>query len=113
MFTELDSRDVNEPLVALIRDEEFIRSLAPEDVARIVERRWASYDRRHPKTPSGEDRVRDLAKGLRDHFETDPSLGAEASFVSTSTSRSAPHLCSKPPNPHLGDRSPPAVPVSS
>lgn len=66
---------MNEDLVALIREQEFIRSLPAQDVARIVERRWSSYARRHPKPPSREDRVRDLAKGLRDHFEEDPSLG--------------------------------------
>jgi len=66
---------VNKDLVALIQEQEFIRSQPAEDVARIVERRWASYGRRHPKPSSQEERVRDLAKGLRDRFEEDPSLG--------------------------------------
>ena len=65
---------MNEALVALIRRDEFIRSVPPEEVARIVERRWMSYGRRHPNADSREDRIRDLAKGLRDRFERDPSL---------------------------------------
>jgi hypothetical protein len=66
---------MDERLVSAIRDERFLRSIPPEEVARIAERRWASYARRHPKVPSPDDRVLDLAKGLRDHFEVDPSLG--------------------------------------
>jgi hypothetical protein len=39
----------------------------PEKKARIALRRWRSFERRR-----GTDRVEDLAKGLRDHFEADP-----------------------------------------
>jgi len=35
-----------------------------EQIAKLAARRWRSYQRRHPKTPSFEERVEDLAKGL-------------------------------------------------
>ena len=42
------------------------------EMAPIVVRRWTSFNRRNKsKHPSVEDRVLDLAKGLRAHFEPD------------------------------------------
>jgi hypothetical protein len=69
---------MDDRLAAVIRDEEFLRSIPPEEIARIAERRWASYVRRHPKAASPDDRIVDLAKGLRDHFEVDANLGGGA-----------------------------------
>ncbi|MEU4216028.1 hypothetical protein [Actinoplanes sp. NPDC026623] len=50
----------------------------PETAADVIEvgwRRWQSFKRRH-KTAAGnwDQRVEDLAKGLRDAFEPDPRL---------------------------------------
>jgi hypothetical protein len=67
---------VEEALIAAVRDEHpFLRTVPLEEIASVAARRWASYERRHPKAPSQDDRIRDLAKGLRDHFAADPSLG--------------------------------------
>ena len=60
---------MSEALVDIVRAEMMFAAGA-EQVARVAERRWASYSRRHPKPGTREDRIRDLAKGLRDHFET-------------------------------------------
>lgn len=50
----------------------------PESANRMVDtawRRWQSFQRRHRKgRASFEDRVEDLAKGLRDAFEQEPRL---------------------------------------
>src|SRR6266853_2072627 len=42
-----------------------------EEIARIAIRRWDSYSRRHRKAahPTAEERIADLAKGMRAHFE--------------------------------------------
>ena len=43
--------------------------------AEIAVRRVRSFSRRHPRRGRSEaDRAEDLAKGLRDHFERNPSL---------------------------------------
>lgn len=44
-----------------------------KEMAPIAFRRWSSFERRHPKqkNPTLEDRVHDLDKGLRSHFEPD------------------------------------------
>lgn len=42
-----------------------------EEMASIAFRRWSSYARRHKKKPTFEDRVFDLEKGLRLHYEPD------------------------------------------
>jgi hypothetical protein len=47
-----------------------------QETASVAMRRWQSFSRRtkHPERVSHADRVEDLAKGLRDHFETEPAL---------------------------------------
>jgi hypothetical protein len=46
-----------------------------DDTATVALRRWRSFDRRGPaKRATFEDRVEDLAKGLRDRFEADPAM---------------------------------------
>ena len=50
-----------------------VRERASE-MALIAIRRWGSFARRHrPQDDTPERRIEDLAKGLRDHFEDDPS----------------------------------------
>ena len=41
------------------------------EIAKLAIRRWATFDRRHPKAKqiTNADRVLDLAKGLQSHFE--------------------------------------------
>jgi len=51
----------------------------PEDrqeTARTAMRRWRSFSRRssHPERATHDERVEDLAKGLRDHREREPAL---------------------------------------
>jgi len=51
----------------------------PEDrqeTARTAMRRWRSFSRRspHPDRATDDERVEDLAKGLRDHREREPAL---------------------------------------
>lgn len=41
------------------------------EMASIAFRRWSSYAHRHKKQPTLEDRVLDLEKGLRSHYEPD------------------------------------------
>ena len=46
-----------------------------QDRARVAVRRWRSFDRRSKRKPSTrEERIEDLAKGLRDAVERDPRL---------------------------------------
>jgi hypothetical protein len=47
-----------------------------QETARIALRRWRSFARRtqHPERITHADRIEDLAKGLRDHFERKPAL---------------------------------------
>lgn len=46
-----------------------------EQTADVAIRRWDSIERRRPKKViTMEDRLEDLAKGLRDHFEPDPKM---------------------------------------
>lgn len=45
-----------------------------EEMARIAVRRWRSIDRRRKGPTSRSQRIEDLAKGLRQHFATDPKL---------------------------------------
>lgn len=70
---------MDEDLIAVVRAERMFESVA-EEFVRVAQRRWSSYSRRHPKPPSEEDRLRDLTKGLRDHFEKDPSLGGDGMY---------------------------------
>lgn len=44
----------------------------PEEIGNIAIRRWRSFSRRNKsKSPTRNDRIRDLVKGLRAHFEPD------------------------------------------
>jgi len=45
-----------------------------EDITDVAIRRWRSIGRRRRKQVTYADRVEDLAKGLRDHFEPDRRL---------------------------------------
>ena len=46
-----------------------------QDMARVALRRWRSFDRRSKrKSSTREERIEDLAKGLRDAVERDPRL---------------------------------------
>jgi hypothetical protein len=47
-----------------------------QQTANVAVRRWHSFSRRsrHPERATHAERVEDLAKGLRDHFEPDPAL---------------------------------------
>ena len=46
-----------------------------DETANVAVRRWRSFDRRgRAKRATFEDRVEDLAKGLRDRFEADPAM---------------------------------------
>jgi hypothetical protein len=47
-----------------------------EEMANVAMRRWHSFSRRsrHPERATQAERVEDLAKGLRDHFEPKPAL---------------------------------------
>jgi hypothetical protein len=49
---------------------------ARREIVAIAVRRWRSFGRRsgHPRQATHAERVEDLAKGLRDRFEVDPSL---------------------------------------
>ncbi len=67
-----------ELLTALIADE-FSPDLAAEFVA-VASRRWNSFERRHPKRKSYEDRVLDLTRGLRDRSPVDPLYMEPGSF---------------------------------
>ena len=60
------------------------RDMAPIAFRRYstFERRWRSYKRRHrTKTPTFEDRVIDLAKGLQAHFEPEIPYSDFGEFV--------------------------------
>jgi hypothetical protein len=49
----------------------------PETIDRATDvslRRWESFHRRHRRRASRDDRIEDLAKGLRDAFEPDRHL---------------------------------------
>jgi hypothetical protein len=50
--------------------------LAGEEMAKIALRLWRTYRRRHPQAHQIEfdDRVQDLAKGIRAHFEPPGSI---------------------------------------
>ena len=45
-----------------------------DEVIRVGWRRWQSFERRHKKATSSGERVEDLAKGLRDAFESERQL---------------------------------------
>jgi hypothetical protein len=47
-----------------------------EEMVNVAVRRWHSFSRRsrHPVRATHAERVEDLAKGLRDHFEPKPAL---------------------------------------
>lgn len=44
------------------------------ETARIAVRRWRSVDRRHRAAVTRDQRIEDLAKGLRQHLAMDPKL---------------------------------------
>jgi hypothetical protein len=47
-----------------------------QEMVKVAMRRWRSFSRRsrHPERATHAERVEDLAKGLRDHFEVEPPL---------------------------------------
>lgn len=47
-----------------------------QEIANVATRRWRSFPRRsaRPDRATRDERVEDLAKGLRDRFEADPAL---------------------------------------
>ena len=47
-----------------------------QEMVQVAMRRWRSFSRRsrHPERATHAERVEDLAKGLRDHFESEPLL---------------------------------------
>lgn len=49
---------------------------ARQEIAAVAMRRWRSFPRRsaRPGRATRDERVEDLAKGLRDRFEVDPAL---------------------------------------
>lgn len=52
-----------------------------DDMASVAFRRWSSYARRHKKKPNFEDRVVDLEKGLRNHYEEDAIYSEPGEFL--------------------------------
>jgi hypothetical protein len=47
-----------------------------QEMVKVAVRRWRSFSRRsrHPERATHAERVEDLAKGLRDHFEIEPTM---------------------------------------
>jgi hypothetical protein len=59
-----------------------VRWWAGAEMAPIAVRRWFSFERRHKqKSPTADDRVRDLAKGLQAHFEPETPFTAWAEWL--------------------------------
>jgi len=71
--------DVRRALAAALTADEWAANVAAE-LADVAYRRWNSFERRHPKRESFEDRVLDLTRGLRERSPVDPIYVAPGEF---------------------------------